>query len=308
MGKGIDLQVKTIEVLRKQPKGRFTATEIATKIFEKYPDECREKQESSKARVRPIKGDDKALIRQIAAEISRGRESLQSNYSQIRITDGHFKKYYYTTEDEGTEQSKDTSTTSLAKGNKEAAMYPALAQFLESEFDIYSKRIDESHSSNSQKGANKWLHPDVVAVEFLSQNWDSEITRCVGKHGDKKAKLWSFEVKVQVDLSKLREFFFQTVSNSSWANYGYLVVREITAEASDEMRILSGLHGIGLIILDIHRPSEGRIAIPAKEKQNIDWNVANRLAKVNRDFKEYIKLVADFYKTNRIIEDDWKWE
>ena len=181
-----------------------------------------------------------------------------------------------------------------------------MREFLESEFKIYSKRIDEKRSSNRQKGGNKWLHPDIVAVEVLSQDWDSEITKCVGEHGDKKAKLWSFEVKVKVGPSNLREAFFQTVSNSSWANYGYLVVSEIDEKVSNEIRILSSLHGIGLIVLDTDNPSEGRIAIPAKEKPDIDWNVANRLAQVNDDFKGYIKLVTEFYRIDRINENDWK--
>ena len=289
MAKGFDVQGKTIEVLRNEPEGRFMAREIAIKIFEKYPDECRKKQERSTATVIPIDSDE-ALISQITAEVGATRKILQRKYPQLKVTDGRPKKYYYTesSEDEGIEQSENIPATSPAKGIREDALYSVLSKFLESEFEIYSKRIDEKSSSNRQKGANKWLHPDVVAVEDLSKNWDREIKECVQEYRDKKVRLWSFEVKVQVNRSNLREAFFQAVSNSSWANLGYLVVSEIDDNASNEIRILSSLHGIGLIVLDTDNPSEGRIAIPAKEKSDIDWNATNRLAAENRGFKEYV--------------------
>jgi len=53
----------------------------------------------------------------------------------------------------------------------------------------------------------------------------------------------------------VREAFFQAVSNSTWANNGYLVAREIQgAETMNELRILAGLHGIGFILLDFDAP------------------------------------------------------
>nr|WP_052646285.1 hypothetical protein [endosymbiont of Acanthamoeba sp. UWC8] len=85
-------------------------------------------------------------------------------------------------------------------------------------------------------------------------------------HLDKKNKLWSFEVKLLINRSNVRRAFFQAVSNSSWANYGYLVAAEL--EGSDtkrELQILSALHGIGFILLDSKTPVESQVLIPAKE-------------------------------------------
>ena len=53
--------------------------------------------------------------------------------------------------------------------------------------------------------------------------------------------------------------------------------------------MLAGLHGIGLIKLDVESPADSEILIPARERIDVDWNTANRLAKENPDFLDYIK-------------------
>lgn len=104
----------------------------------------------------------------------------------------------------------------------------------------------------------------------------------------------------------MREAFFQTVSNSSWANFGYLVANEIEgAETLKELRMLSSLHGIGFIRLDSENPSESQIMIPAKERNEIDWDITNRLTEENKDFLEYIKLIRQFYQTGELRHSDW---
>ena len=71
----------------------------------------------------------------------------------------------------------------------------------------------------------------------------------------KKTKLWSFEVKMLVNRSNIREVFFQTVSNSSWSNFGYLVASEIEGtDTLKELRILSSLHGIGIYSIRYRKP------------------------------------------------------
>jgi hypothetical protein len=75
--------------------------------------------------------------------------------------------------------------------------------------------------------------------------------------------------------------------------------------AEKELRILSGLHGIGLIKINIQDPAESEIIIPARERLEIDWNGANRLSEENPDFRECIKLVRQFYQTNEHRSKDW---
>ena len=142
----------------------------------------------------------------------------------------------------------------------------------------------------------------------MSKDWNHEIKECVGLYSDKKARLWSFEVKILINRSNVREAFFQTVSNSSWANFAYLVAGEVSSKGGEtlkELRLLSSLHGVGFIKLDIETPSESQIIIPARERNNIDWDNANRLAKENENFLAYIKLVIEFYQTGRIKPSEW---
>ncbi|UCM85198.1 MAG: hypothetical protein LF885_04130 [Rickettsia endosymbiont of Culicoides impunctatus] len=66
-------------------------------------------------------------------------------------------------------------------------------------------------------------------------------------------------------------------------------------------------HGIGFILLNIEEPVEkGRILIPAKERLEIDWDMANRLVKENKDFKSFIEEVDDFCITGKTKRPGWK--
>jgi hypothetical protein len=108
------------------------------------------------------------------------------------------------------------------KSQGEHAMYPLLSLYLWEEFGVYSKRIDEKRSSNKRgPNGNRWLYPDVVGMEDLGAEWHQEVRDCVNQYSDKRTKLWSFEAKLLINRSNVRECFFQAVSNSSWANFGY---------------------------------------------------------------------------------------
>lgn len=148
----------------------------------------------------------------------------------------------------------DATKTSLC----EHELYPLLSAYLWTEHRVYSVRISESTSSNNKgKHFNRWLHPDVVGMEDLGAEWHPEVRDCVRQAADKRTRLWSFEVKVLINRSNVRECFFQAVSNSSWANFGYLVASEIQGDdTAKELRMLFGAHGIGVIRLDTADPSD----------------------------------------------------
>lgn len=189
----------------------------------------------------------------------------------------------------------------------ERGLYPLLSLYLWEEFGVYSKRIDEKRSSNKRgPNGNRWLYPDVVGMEDLGAEWHQEVRDCVNQYSDKRTTLWSFEAKLLINRSNVRECFFQAVSNSSWANFGYLVAVEIEGQDTlKELRMLFGAHGIGLIKLDADNPAESQVLIPARERDEIDWEIANRLAIENRDFLEYVKLVKQFYQTGEARLADW---
>ncbi len=304
-----NLGTKVFEYLKENSEKKFTAREVATWIHETFPEYIERKKNSSKATVIPLNDDD-AVIQQVVAEISSQRPRLQKKYPELKTTEGRPRKYYYTDSSDSAEVEK-AENNSLLQNNsaslKEHDLYPMLSEFLVSQLEVYSKRIDEKRSKNSHgPRGNKWLYPDVVGLEDLSEGWNREIKDCVKEYSDKKTKLWSFEVKILVNRSNIREVFFQAVSNSSWANFGYLVASELEGtDTLKELRILSSLHGIGFILLNSENPSESEITIPAKEKLDVDWNTANRLAMENKDFIEYIKNVRQFYQTGEIRIRDW---
>jgi len=216
------------------------------------------------------------------------------------------RKYYYSTktdEQEIIEAEKPTRKNE----QREHELYPLLCQYLQiDEPKIFPKRIDEKKSSNAKgKNGNKWLHPDIVGVQNLSEGWCDEVTNCANKQAFNKTSLWSFEVKLVINRSNVRESFFQTVSNSSWANYSYLVAPEIDERVIPELQILCSGHQIGLIQLNKDNPPESDILIPAPKKQTLDWAMINRIAQENPDFKEFINLITEFYQTGKLKERDW---
>ena len=291
---------KALGFLQQNPEQEFTAQEIADWIFETYPDECRQKLERTSV------DNDTALLGQIAAEIS---PRLQDN-PKIKTTEGRPRGFYFTESADSAEiDQAEISETSPASKTKEHDLYPILSEFLWSELKIYSKRINEKRSANSQgSGGNKHLYPDLVGVEVLiSDDWHPAIKECVRIYPVKKAKLWSFEVKKDIYRRNVREVFFQAVSNSSWANFGYLVASKLTGrDTLKELRMLASLHGIGFIQLNAKIPSESQIMIPAKERSEIDWDTANRLTQENKDFLNYIELISQFYHTRgKIRQSDW---
>jgi uncharacterized protein len=302
---------KIIAHLKLTPDEKFTAIELANYLFDKYPDDCQEKKKNSKdSRLKT----DEDLINQLAAEISHARLKKRQHGSMIKTTEGRPREYYYSEKSDVEEVTIAesvcaSSTTAVGKPDKfnENDMYPLLSDYLLSEFGVYSKRIDEKRSSNSKgRGGNHWLHPDLVGIEDLGVEWKQEVQDCVKQYSDKRTKLWSFEVKILINRSNVRECFFQAVSNSSWANFGYLVALEIEgANTRKELRMLFAAHGIGLIQLDAENPSESQVLIPAREMNEIDWTMANRLAEENSDFTEYVKLVKQFYQTGEIKPTEW---
>ena len=313
----------TFECLKENPEKRFIASEIAELIFKKFPEESEEKRRKSRAQLVPLDTDE-ALIAQIASEIQP--KFIKASYSEIKTTEGRPRKFYYTAvsgaeEVEKAEEEQATGAdkikekaqptgTDEKKGNDnpEFRLYQILMDYLLSDdATVYSKRINESRSRITKKGANKWLHPDVVGLEILSQDWIPEIKECAAFYSNKKARLWSFEVKVIINQSNARECFLQAVTNSSWAHFGYLVAAEVGGDAISELRILANLHGIGVIELNVKTPSDSQVLIPAKEKAEVDWNTANRLADANSDFKDYIELILDFHSSrkNKINKNQW---
>lgn len=304
---GLNLIPTTVTCLKNRPEERFTARQIAQLIFENFREECEEK----RAQSRQDLSEDEALLKQLAAEVSSNRIEIQRRHPQVKTTEGRPRHYYYTCASDEAEiarvEGEEPPPGTTPAVRSEHDLYPLLCKFIYSDLRIYPKRIDERRSSNRRgPNGNKWLFPDLVGMEDLSADWEGEVRDCVSQYGDKRARLWSFEVKNLLNRSNVREAWFQAVSNSSWANFGYLVTKEIEGEDTmKELRLLSAAHGIGLIQLNADNPSESDIRIPARERADIDWDACNRLAKENSDFLFFIRLVRQFHQTGDPRKRDW---
>ncbi|WP_226642747.1 COG2958 family protein [Microbulbifer variabilis] len=306
----LNLRESVFTILREYREQKLTARQIAEKILEFHPKACAEKLARSDSL-----NNQSELLQQIAAEIGASRPRLQKIHPQIKTLETRPRKFYYSEASAGEEIARAESAPASAtrntlarKKHSEAQLYPLLSEYLYAELNLYSKRIDERRSSNNKgPNGNRWLYPDIVALEDLTNGWDAEILACASQYADKRTRLWSFEVKCLLNRANSRECFFQALSNSSWANLGYLVAAEI--EGSDtlkELRLLCAAHGIGLMLLDAENPAESQILIPARERAAIDWDIANRLAEENKDFLAYIKNIRHFYQTGDLRRSDWQ--
>ena len=304
----LNLAQVLLEHLKKCQEEKLTARQIAEWIFVAFPVECQKKKHKSLA-VRT----DAELIQQIVAEISAQRPRLQKKHPELKTTEGRPRKYYYSEKSDSAEVAAVESSTTEHNQDIDAfklyekELYQPLSIYLWSEFAIYSTRIEEKRSSNKRgPNGNRWLYPDVVGMEDLGAEWHREVRECAKQYYDKRTKLWSFEAKLLINRSNVRESFFQAVSNSSWANFGYLVAAEIEGKDTlRELRMLSGAQGIGVIKLDVENPTDSQVLIPAQERDEIDWNTANRVAIENKDFLEYVKLVKQFYQIGEAKLSDW---
>jgi hypothetical protein len=104
--------------------------------------------------------------------------------------------------------------------------------------------------------------------------------------------LFSFELKRELNFGNLRSSFFQTVSNSTWANESYLVAAEISNEEefTKELTRLSSAFGIGVIKLNIEEPDSTEIILPAKIRETLDWDTIDKLT-MNNDFTEFLTRI-----------------
>jgi hypothetical protein len=304
---------KIVKFLKDNPDKKFNARQIAEKIVEAYPEDYAEK------KLNPRFENEKSFISQVVAEIGSQKENIIKNDNHIFWQDKPRPRiYWYSTKNtqevkekyELAEEETGNIDTDIVISNSpysEHDLYPILITYLKSELKLYCQRIDEKCSKNSRgSGGNQWLHPDIVAMQTVDKEWNELIRNCIKQGAGQSVRLWSFEVKKELNSSNVRKSFFQTVSNSSWANESYLVATSISdANVEQELRMLSALHGVGIILLNVENPTESEMMLPSKARAEIDWLSVNRILVENPDFKDYIELVSTYYQTGRVRAKDW---
>lgn len=188
--------------------------------------------------------------------------------------------------------STETTKSKVAKSEKqktydERDLHKLLSSYLKNT-SIYSKTI--FHEQSNGKDNNQiWTHPDMVGIKFLnlqtkaSQNFLKSINRI------DTFKLNSYELKKEINNdSELKKAYFQAVSNSSWANFGYLVAFEFSDSLTEEMERLNQSFGIGVIELNAN-PYQSKVLFPAKYRE-LDFKTIDKLCKINKDFEKFIEL------------------
>jgi len=191
------------------------------------------------------------------------------------------------TEDE--EGTKTVPTKSKKESYSEKSLHTLLSTYLNS-INIFSKTILHEKSSNNSDNHQKWIHPDMIGINLISLQ--TKVTQQFLKtlNTSDTFKLTSYEVKREINTDyELKKTYFQAVSNSSWANYGYLVALEISGSLKDEMERLNQSFGIGIIELKAN-PFESKVLFPAKYK-DLDFKTIDKLCKVNKDFVTFIDYV-----------------
>lgn len=192
----------------------------------------------------------------------------------------------------------------IAKKYKERDLHCLLSAFAftNQHFKAYTKTIFHEYSTKTSKGKNEWLHPDMVGVYFPYRDYKTETLDIQTHLNISSIKLYSFELKISLNFTNLRQYYFQAVSNSSWATEGYLVVLHIDDDPVliDEIRRLNNAFGIGIVKINSENVYESEILFPSKINEVIDWDTVNRLVVENRNFSEFLKSITEDCKLGKI--------
>lgn len=211
---------------------------------------------------------------------------------RIKETNGSFS--YYLTKNETTIDIENVSTTIIPERKKstkidtydERDLHKLLCSFLKTS-ETYSKTIFHEQSNRTDEH-QKWIHPDMVGIKFLKLQTNASQTFLKAINRVDTFKISSYEVKKEINSDyELKKSFFQAVSNSSWANYGYLVAFEISDSLNEEMERLNQSFGIGIILLKAN-PYESKILYSPKYKE-LDFKTIDKLCKINKEFEKFIE-------------------
>ena len=228
------------------------------------------------------------------------RKDIRDNPNSrfIKIDDDTFKYYLKSLpEIKSISQNDPNKTMKKIKDNNkfdEKDLHKYLSFYVFEKDKIYTKTINAQESS---KWFNSiWRHPDIVGVTY--PNWEEdvlELSKDIESYG---IKFYSYELKKELNSGNIRQHYFEAVSNSSWANEGYLVAAKISEDNDffEEFKRLNSSFGIGLIKISMEDPSDNDIIFPSRYNINIDIESVNVLSKINKGFKDFLIDVKSDYK------------
>lgn len=178
--------------------------------------------------------------------------------------------------------------TTKTKKFDERSLHKLFCSFLRTR-NIYAKTIYHEKSNHQIDNAQKWVHPDIVGVEFEEFRNDATLSLLKATEPKETVHIYSYEMKRKIDSDyQLKQYYFQALSNSSWANFGYLVAFEIADGLVDEMERLNNAFGIGIILM---QATDATVLYPAREKA-LDFITIEKLNNLNSDFCSFITKLS----------------
>lgn len=220
---------------------------------------------------------------------------------------------YYLTKNEilvDEETNISTEKSEPRKSNKayfsERDLHVLFVSYLKSR-SIYAKTILHEESKNSKDDTQKWAHPDVVGVKFAKFKSATSSKLLKTLEPKDSCEIISYEIKKEINSDyELKKYYFQAVSNSSWANLGYLVAFEINDNLKEEMERLNRSFGIGIIQLYAN-PFESQILFQSSYK-NLDYQMIDKLCNINSKYRQFIEQIEkvlsaeDKYVNSSLLE------
>ncbi len=254
--------------------------------------------------------DGKILLHSLGSQLGEHNHNIKEEDKQFYVARKEGKTFFYwlksrerefplqktlDAKEEDDEQSECSGTAKKQKNSfHERVLHPLLVKFLSEDpnFNLQCKTIYHENCKKGKGGECRWNYPDIVGVYFPQndrhKNYKIETLEFLHNTGQNSYKLFSFELKKELSSSNLKESYFQAVSNSTWANEGYLVVFNIDDEVLNELRRLNQSFGIGVIKLE-SEISNSKILLPAKERE-VDIPTLNMLIEQSpEDFEPFIK-------------------
>ena len=200
------------------------------------------------------------------------------------------------------------NTTLIEKTNvtkkdfEERSLHKPFCSFLRTR-NIFAKTIFHEKSSTKTDSAQKWVHPDIVGVQFEEFKNESTLSLLKATEPRKSVHIYSYELKRKIESDyQLKQYYFQALSNSSWANFGYLVAFEINEDLDEEMERLNNAFGIGIILM---QANSSKILYYAREKE-LDYNTIEKLSNINSDFTTFISKLSKVLNASKDYTNDAK--
>ena len=113
-------------------------------------------------------------------------------------------------------------TSEPSKAFEERSLHKLFCSYLRTR-NIYARTIFHEKSSTKVDSAQKWVHPDIVGVQFEEFKNDATLSLLKATEPKETVHIYSYELKRKIDSDyTLKQCYFQALSNSSWQTLAIL--------------------------------------------------------------------------------------